>query len=103
MGYLVIPYRLHKLHIIEWLGDCMNDELERAWMAAVMVWFKVLCQHLHRTTENKHHMAGEHTLLWSCKAEISVILLLLLQTVFMFLFHGQAALATYEECVPAEL
>jgi hypothetical protein len=49
------------------------------------------------------HVAGEHALLCSCRARISMILLHFLQTLLIFLFLGHATLVPYEEHVPAKL
>jgi hypothetical protein len=48
-------------------------------------------------------MAEKHALLWSCKAKISIVLLLFLQTVLIVMFLGPVALATYKKCVLSEL
>jgi hypothetical protein len=70
----------------------------------------LFCHHV-QTEDNNYrnqvwlwdHMAGGHALLWSCEAEISIILLLFMHSLSMVLCLGQAALATYEGHVLAEL
>jgi hypothetical protein len=42
------------------IGLLMNDELERIWKKAVLVYFKLLSQHLSGGTEEYHESLSQY-------------------------------------------